>query len=102
MKKIHFLIRMSRDPDFYEQHRHNFFSALLNEKHERKRRPHRKRAKSHEEAEADRKALEQLERHKAKVAKIIIERPYLENTQGESTSIQDDPTGSGGAPMDAS
>ncbi len=78
---------MSRDPDYYELHRQEFFKALNHAKNEKKRRPLRKRAKSQEEEAADRKAMEQLERHKAKVAKIVIERPYLEQTQGESTSI---------------
>lgn len=73
------LLKMVRDPDYYEKHRALFMQAL-DEAH---RNYQSKDSDSHKKAlEEQRIAAEVakllLDRHRAKLARIVVERPYLD------------------------
>lgn len=71
---------MAQNPDYYELHRGLLREALKEAEDKKKKRPAEEQRKSsleREKLESEAKILE--DRHKAKVAKIVVERPYLQS-----------------------
>lgn len=79
---IHFLLEMVQDADYYELHRKLFKEALLKAQEDINQRPiERERTLSLERAKNEAEARALVAKHKAKVAKIKIERPYLQSQE---------------------
>ena len=75
-----FLLKMMKEPSYYELHRRLYIEGLSQAKEAFSNRSEiEKRKSSEEQRVADEVAKILLDRHRAKVAKIVVERPYLQN-----------------------
>lgn len=80
---------MVKDEDYYDKHRNLFREALKKAQEDIDSRPiERERSLSIERAKNEAKAKELLERHKAKMDRIKIERPYLESQEINDAEVE--------------
>ena len=80
---------MVKDADYYELHRKLFKEALVKAQEDINQRPiERERTLSLERAKNEAEARELVAKHKAKVAKIQIERPYLQSQEINDILLQ--------------
>ena len=85
----HFLLKMMKEPSYYELHRRLYIEGLSKAKEDFENRfDFEKRKSSEEQRVADEVAKILLDRHRAKVAKIIVERPYLQNQNDQQPSVK--------------
>ena len=79
---MHFLLEMVQDADYYELHRRLFKEAMVKAQEDIKQRPiERDHTLSLERAKNEAEARALVDKHKAKVTKIKVERPYLQSQE---------------------
>ncbi len=79
---------MAKDPDYYELHRQKYIEGLKKAKVIFDLKDDIKERKASEEREAANAVAKiLLDRHKAKVSKIVVERPYLQKEVQEEPQV---------------